>query len=696
VFFAILKTAFGCNIFKTKNKALNIMTETLRLENDLFLREIVLGAGGVYTSSIYNKVTKREYNIRDEAGEFNFSVNGDQIGSYSKPEVHILDGSVVDIKQILEPIGHEFSAGSKGSQILKVSLRCEKHDFILRVCYEIYPDLAGCGKWLEIDCLGEDLHIGKMFFERLHTCPGEYADSDFFGQQGMVAKPPMFAACGDDDIIQLHNAKLNEGMFIANGACGPLRYFMVYPHWGHGIACGYSMSAADFNKFMKKGEKFVSDKAYSLLYKGERQNPAAANAFREMIRRDLPDCPDNGRVMYCTWLPFLKNINEELLLKLVDRAAEFGFNHFVVDDGWFTDNNWEVDHEKFPDGLEVIAKKVHAAGMKFGLWLNIGNDYGQADSRPEDNASDFHGIVKPFGFSTRGLKTRCFASKHRDLMAVKLKELAKQYGVDYFKLDFSNILSPYGMMPYGCHSHDHVYHKDYSDAVFEQYQSMMNMRETVKKSFPDLIIDFSFEVFGTERPSIAALRYSELHHASNMNTLHPKFTRADHIRRTLYEYGNILPNERLLGSLICLQNENDVENLLTAFVGTPLVAGDLTKISPKNAELLKNIVKNLNALVEESPLSEYELLRYKAAGETEQWDGFARYTKSGRGMICVFRNDYPKSIVKVVLSDFPDGEFTLTDMATGELIKKSSGKELRAGFELAWEAGTSCRAIVIE
>ena len=123
-----------------------------------------------------------------------------------------------------------------------------------------------------------------------------------------------------------------------------------------------------------------------------------------------------------------------------------------------------------------------------------------------------------------------FASKHREIMADKLIELARQYGVDYFKLDFSNIMSPYGMMPYGCHSKEHAHHNDYSDAVFEQYQSMMFMRETVKAVFPDLIIDFSFEVFGTERPSIAALRYSELHHASNMNTLHPDLMRADHIR----------------------------------------------------------------------------------------------------------------------------------------------------------------------
>jgi hypothetical protein len=663
------------------------MSEKILLGNDLFLRELVIGEAGIYTSSIINKASGREYNKRLETGEFQFNINGDQVISYSKPEVHILDGSIVDVKQLLEPAGHEFITGNKGSKILKVSFHCRKHDFILRACYGIYPDLPGCSKWLEIDCLGKELHISKMFFEQLNACPGKFADADFFSRQGMNPEAPMFAPEGNNDIIQLHNAEIDEGLFVGNGACGPLRYFMIYPHWGTGISCGYNMSFADFNKFLNKGETFVSDKAYLCVYKGELRNPRAANLFKEMIRRDLPPCPDNGGVMYCTWLPFLKNINEELLLGLVDRAAEFGFSDFVVDDGWFNGNGWEVDRNKFPNGLEIIADKVHAKGMRFGLWLNVGNDYGQEGSRPEDNACDSMGNVKSFGFSTRGLKTRCFASKHREIMAKKLLELTRQYQVDYFKLDFSNILSPYGIMTSGCHSDKHAFHRNYSDAIYEQYQSMMIMRETVKKQFPDVIIDFSFETFGTDRPSIGALRYSELHHASNMNTLKPEILRSDRIRRTLYEYSNLLPNERILGSLICLQNENDVEHLLTAFTGTPLVAGDLTRINEENGTHLKKLVKTLNELIKDTPLTQYQLLQYKAPCEQKQWDGFARYTHEGQGIICIFRNDYPEDSVKIALKDFPDGKFIMRDIITDDLIGNFSSAELRSVIKLEWTPG---------
>ena len=671
------------------------MTEKIRLENDLFLREIVVGPEGVYTSSIFNKVTGREYNQRQENSEFQFSVNDDQFVSYSKPEIHILDGSKVEVPQMLQYTGYEFTGSQKNSRILKISMHCGKYNFALRVCYEIYSDLPGCAKWLEIDCLGEEIHLHRMFFEQISACPGKFSDSDFYTRQGQVSAAPMFASCGEDDIIQLHNSELDEGFYLGNSACGPLRYFMVYPHWGTGISCGYSMSGADFNTFLKRGDKFVSDKASLCLYQGEKENPVGANLFREMVRRDLPECPDNGKVMYCTWLPFLKDINESLLLELVDRASALGFYHFVVDDGWFVDGDWKVDPEKFPDGLEVIADKVHAAGMKFGLWLNIGNDYGQQGSRKEDNATDFHNEVKGFGFSTRGLKTRCFASKHRDLIGDKLIELAGRYGVDYFKLDFSNILSPYGMMSYGCHSCGHEYHRDYSDSVYEQYQSMLVMRNNIKKSFPELMIDFSFEVFGTERPSIAALRYSELHHASNMNTLRSEFMCADRLRRTLYEYGRLLPNERLLGSLICLQNNSDVEHMLTAFAGTPLVAGDLRTISDENLEKLRSIVSKLNSIVEESPMTEYELLNVKKAGERKKWDGFARYSVKGNGIICLFRNDYDGTKVKFALKSLPEREYILKDLVDGQDIMKCTADELRAGITIEWPSDSTYIGILL-
>ncbi|MFA7230361.1 MAG: alpha-galactosidase [Victivallaceae bacterium] len=664
-----------------------------KLESELFSREIVADAGGLRTTSVLNKINGREYVRRPEAAEFQMSLNGEVIYSYNKPEYHVLDGNLVTSEIVFALENHTVSNSARGSEILALCFKSDKHKLRLTVFYEIYPDLPGCNKWLKFDCLGGELHLKNLFFEVLNTCPGEFVEAEFFKKQGTVLSQPMFAACGDEDIIQVHNMELNEGLFIGNGAPGPLRYYMAYPNWSSGISCGYAMGATVFNVYLKAGESFTTDKAYLFIYAGDKDCPAIRNCFREMIRRDLPMCPDNGSVMYCTWLPFLKNISESLLLELVDRAAAMGFKYFVVDDGWFTDNSWTVDPEKFPNGLEVISERVRAAGMKFGLWFNIGNDYGDIGSRPEDNALDYHGKPKPFGFGGK-ITTRCMASKNRDFIIEKLSSLAKQYNVDYFKLDFSCITSPYGMMPVGCSSTAHEHHRDASDAVFQQYQSMMYFRNAVKVQFPDLIIDFSFETFGTETPSIGALRYSELHHVSNLNTRQLDIVDARKIRNTLYNFCTVLPPERILGSLICLQNENDIEHLLTAFIGTPLVAGDLRKISGDNCQAIAGITATLNSLIQDKPLSELCKLRGDKYIGKKDWDGFVRYSRNGKGIVCLFKNHATDETVTVRIPQLPGAmKFQFHDAESQADLGTWTAKQLNDGIVVDWLKEKACRAV---
>lgn len=662
-----------------------------RIENDLFLRELMVDSGGLRTSSVLNKKNNSEYERRPASADFQVSLNSQVVSSFNKSEIHILDGNAVDHEKTLEFEDYRISKSDFDSEILELSFMCSKYDVRIKVYFQIYPDLPGCVKWMKFECLKGELHLKRLFFEILNTCPGQFVDAEFHKKQGTASAPSSFAACGDEDIIQLHNSRLNEGMFIGNGAPGPLRYYMVYPGWPTGISCGYSMSSGEFNKFLKAGESFISDRAYIYLYEGARDASTHLNGFRELIRRSLPVCPDNGGVMYCTWLPFLKNINEKLLLDLADRAASLGFRWFVVDDGWFTQDNWKVDVEKFPNGLEVISERVRANGMKFGLWFNVGTDYGAVGSRPEDNACDPHGAPKQAGFGS-DYSCRCMASKHRDFIIGKLRQLTEQYKVDYFKLDFSSVLSPYGIAPYGCSATTHKYHHDASDSVLEQYAAMMYFRNALKDRFPDLVIDFSFETFGTEAPSIGALMFSELHHVSNMNTLKPEILNARKIRNTLYNYSSVLPNERILGSLICLQNSRDIEHLLTSFIGTSLVAGDLRLITEENLSQIKDVCMNLNELIAYGILSEFHKFKGNQFISHDQWDGFTRYSRSGRGIICLFRNEDTCEEVKITVPDLPQGRYILKDMVNNNQVAVYHSDELFSGIKVNWN-GESCRAL---
>ena len=82
-------------------------------------------------------------------------------------------------------------------------------------------------------------------------------------------------------------------------------------------------------------------------------------------------------IIYNSWYPYEMNVNEEKCLSFLDKVKEVGAELFVIDDGWFKGRtsqlsslgDWEVDKEKFPNGLKPISDKAHSMGLLFGLWI---------------------------------------------------------------------------------------------------------------------------------------------------------------------------------------------------------------------------------------------------------------------------------------------------------------------------------------
>lgn len=82
-------------------------------------------------------------------------------------------------------------------------------------------------------------------------------------------------------------------------------------------------------------------------------------------------------VVLNTWEAVYFDQDEATLRQLVDVAAAVGVERFVLDDGWFagrTDDghalgDWQVDGDKWPDGLHPLIAHVHHRGMDFGLWV---------------------------------------------------------------------------------------------------------------------------------------------------------------------------------------------------------------------------------------------------------------------------------------------------------------------------------------
>lgn len=96
--------------------------------------------------------------------------------------------------------------------------------------------------------------------------------------------------------------------------------------------------------------------------------------------RSIVDFPDPARprpVHYNCWEAVYFRHDQTELQAIATRAAQLGAERFVLDDGWFKGRNddttslgdWEVDRDKFPDGLTPLIDAVHSDGLTFGLWV---------------------------------------------------------------------------------------------------------------------------------------------------------------------------------------------------------------------------------------------------------------------------------------------------------------------------------------
>jgi alpha-galactosidase len=82
-------------------------------------------------------------------------------------------------------------------------------------------------------------------------------------------------------------------------------------------------------------------------------------------------------IVYDSWEETGFDVNKAGQEELATKAASIGMERFIMDDGWFGQRkndhaglgDWNVNTEKFPNGLKPLIDKVHALGMDFGLWV---------------------------------------------------------------------------------------------------------------------------------------------------------------------------------------------------------------------------------------------------------------------------------------------------------------------------------------
>ena len=138
------------------------------------------------------------------------------------------------------------------------------------------------------------------------------------------------------------------------------------------------ISPNTFTWTLEPGDSFATPEAV-LVYSDAglgTMSDALHGLYRERLARG--SWRDKPRpVLLNNWEGTYFAFDEAKLLDIATAARDLGVELFVLDDGWYGERDadttslgdWVVDRRKLPNGLDGLAAKVEALGIKFGLWI---------------------------------------------------------------------------------------------------------------------------------------------------------------------------------------------------------------------------------------------------------------------------------------------------------------------------------------
>lgn len=144
------------------------------------------------------------------------------------------------------------------------------------------------------------------------------------------------------------------------------------------------------------GETFVTPEMV-LTYSNRGRSVITHNLHNWTRKYNLAHGDQVRPVVLNSWEGAYFNFNEKTITDMIDDAAAFGVEMFVLDDGWFGnkfprngDNaglgDWQVNKKKLPNGIGYLADYAVNKGVKFGIWIEpemVNPDSELAKKHPE-------------------------------------------------------------------------------------------------------------------------------------------------------------------------------------------------------------------------------------------------------------------------------------------------------------------------
>ena len=222
------------------------------------------------------------------------------------------------------------------------------------------------------------------------------------------------------------------------------------------------------------------------------------NAIRKLHDYRRMHRPDPERaipVQFNSWYPFLGEPKAKALVPLIPIVQRLGCEAFVVDAGWYRDENgesdadwdyrtgdWRVSRQRFPNGLREISTQCREAGLGFGLWFEP-EVAGPTSSVRHNHPEWMHYIDgKPPAANERAVLNLGVPEAWQHVFE-RISRLLRVIGVDWMKWDFNSDLGAGGWAP------SLPEELTGQAPLMAHYDGLYRMQDAIRAAFPDLILE---------------------------------------------------------------------------------------------------------------------------------------------------------------------------------------------------------------
>ncbi|MBI5085375.1 MAG: hypothetical protein HZB13_12355 [Acidobacteria bacterium] len=280
-------------------------------------------------------------------------------------------------------------------------------------------------------------------------------------------------------------------------------------------AMGYAPGL--FEWVVGPGEEFTSEAVFYFGFSGLARRTASSvstpldraieGPYMEFLRRHVGIAADSAPMhgpQWLTWAYFYDRIDDKLVRELAGIAGRAGFTEMLLDDGWQKGRlGTEVDTVKFPD-FGATAEFVRSQGLALGLWVSCFRDRDSRDLRDMPDARILPELIRSPQLPGLGMS---FSSPWREYYVKDLLDVARRFGVSYFKQDFTNLM--YGDLAEGHES------RTRRESLLRGLRGLLAAQAQLRKEAPEVVNEITHEIYwGTPGvpADLAALKHTARFH----------------------------------------------------------------------------------------------------------------------------------------------------------------------------------------